>query len=70
MSALNVKRIPGSDPDLTDALLGARLPTDEIEDRGRSLFRIFSEDHRAGGFAELETCEGASSSDRSSFCRV
>lgn len=58
MSALNVKRIPGSDPDLSDALVGTRLPTDEIEDGGRSLFRIFSEDYRAGGFAGLETCEG------------
>ncbi len=58
MSALTVERLSGSDLDFKNALAGADLPTDDIEDEGRTFFRFVSEDTQTVGFAGLEACEG------------
>lgn len=57
MSALSVEQVHGSDLDLKRALLEADLPTDDIEDEGRTFFRIVSDDNQTVGFAGLEACE-------------
>ena len=48
----------GSDLDLRQALMRADLSTDDIEDDGRTFFRILSDDNQVVGFAGLEDCEG------------
>lgn len=58
MSALRIERVDGSDIDLRQALVSADLPTDDIEDEGRTFFRILSDDSQAVGFAGLEACDG------------
>lgn len=58
MSVLEVERVPGSNLDLRNALISADLPADDIEDDGRTFFRIVSDDNQTVGFAGLEACEG------------
>jgi N-acetylglutamate synthase-like GNAT family acetyltransferase len=58
MSALRIERVDGSDLDLRQALVGADLPTDDIEDEERTFFRIVSDDSQTVGFAGLEACDG------------
>ncbi|GAA5658261.1 hypothetical protein Brsp06_04645 [Brucella sp. NBRC 13694] len=58
MSALTVERLSGSDLDLKKALSGADLPTDDVEDEGRTFFRIVDDNDRTVAFAGLEACEG------------
>ena len=58
MSALKIERVHGSNLDFKNALLGANLPTDDIEDEGRTFFRFVSDDNQTVGFAGLEACEG------------
>jgi N-acetylglutamate synthase-like GNAT family acetyltransferase len=57
MSAFKIERVEGSDLDLKNALLAAELPTDDIEEEGRTFFRIVSDDGQAIGFAGLEACK-------------
>lgn len=58
MSALTIERVDGRDFDFKNALAGADLPTDDIEDEGRTFFRIVGDDDRTVGFAGLEACKG------------
>ncbi len=58
MSALTIERVNGRDLEFKSALAGADLPTDDLEDEGRTFFRIVSVDDQAVGFAGLEACEG------------
>ncbi|CUX67025.1 GNAT family N-acetyltransferase (plasmid) [Agrobacterium tumefaciens] len=58
MSALTVERLSGSDLDFKNALAGADLPTDDVEDEGRTFFRIVGDNDRTVAFAGLEACEG------------
>lgn len=58
MSALDVEGVPGSDLDLRNALISANLAADDIEDDGRTFFRVVSDDNQTVGFAGLEACEG------------
>lgn len=58
MSALTVERLSGSDLDFRNALAGADLPTDDVEDEGRTFFRIVGDDNRTVGYAGLEACGG------------
>ena len=56
MSAIRLERIEGNDADLKAALTDAHLPTDDIEDHGRTFFRAQSSDGRAVGFIGVERC--------------
>ena len=56
MSTIRLEQITGSDTDLKAALTDARLPTDDIEDHGRTFFRAQSSDGRAVGFIGVERC--------------
>ncbi|MFD2651966.1 MULTISPECIES: arsenic resistance N-acetyltransferase ArsN2 [Brucellaceae] len=58
MSALTVERLSGSDLDLKKALSGADLPTNDVEDEGRTFFRIVDDNDRTVAFAGLEACGG------------
>ena len=54
MSAIKLEQVTGSDLDLKTALTGARLPTDDIEDQGRTFFKAVSADDRIVGFSGVE----------------
>ncbi|MCW5711932.1 arsenic resistance N-acetyltransferase ArsN2 [Shinella sp.] len=56
MSALRLERIAGNDTGLEAALTDAHLPTDDIEDDGRTFFKAFSSGDRIVGFSGLEHC--------------
>ncbi|HEV7247578.1 MAG TPA: arsenic resistance N-acetyltransferase ArsN2 [Shinella sp.] len=56
MSAIKLEQVTGSDLDLKTALTGARLPTDDIEDQGRTFFKAVSADDRIVGFSGVERC--------------
>lgn len=58
MSVLAIERLDGSDLDLKKALSGADLPTDDVEDEGRTFFRIVGDNDITVAFAALEACEG------------
>lgn len=57
MSAIRLERIAGNDADLKAALMGAHLPTDDLDDDGRTFFKILSEDGRIVGFSGVECCD-------------
>jgi len=56
MSAVTLERIEGNDAGLKAALTEAHLPTDDIEDQGRTFFRAQSSDGRAVGYLGVERC--------------
>lgn len=56
MSAIKLEQIEGNDADLKAALTDAHLPTDDIDDQGRTFFRAQSSDGRAVGFLGVERC--------------
>lgn len=56
MSTIRLEQIAGDDPDLKAALTDAHLPTDDIEDDGRTFFKAFSSDDRIVGFSGIERC--------------
>lgn len=56
MSAITLERIEGNDAGLKAALTEAHLPTDDIEDQGRTFFRAQSSDGRAVGYLGVERC--------------
>jgi len=58
MSTLRLEQITGSDVDLKTALTDAHLPTDDIEDDGRTFFRARSADGQIVGFSGVERCDG------------
>jgi N-acetylglutamate synthase-like GNAT family acetyltransferase len=58
MSTIRLEQITGSDADLKMALTDARLPTDDIEDGGRTFFKALSADGRIVGFSGVERCDG------------
>ena len=58
MSAIRLEPIAGSDLGLKVALTNAHLPTDDIEDEGRTFFKAVSADGRIAGFSGIERCGG------------
>ncbi|WP_460927099.1 arsenic resistance N-acetyltransferase ArsN2 [Shinella zoogloeoides] len=56
MSAIKLEQIEGNDAGLKAALTEAHLPTDDIEDHGRTFFRARLSDGRAIGFLGVERC--------------
>lgn len=56
LSAITLHDVPGSDPRLHEALRTVNLPTDDIEDKGRTFFRAASEKGETIGYAGLERC--------------
>ena len=56
MSAIRLEQIAGNDADLKAALTGAHLPTDDIEDYGRTFFKALTSDGRVIGFSGVERC--------------
>lgn len=58
MSAIRLEQIDGNDAGLKAALTEAHLPTDDIEDDGRTFFKVLSADGRIVGFSGVERCDG------------
>ncbi|MCQ4633677.1 GNAT family N-acetyltransferase [Shinella sp. CPCC 100929] len=58
MSTIKLEQITGSDADLKAALTDAHLPTDDIEDSGRTFFKALSADGQIVGFSGVERCDG------------
>lgn len=59
MSDIRLEPIPGSDPELKLALSASGLPTEDLEDAGRSFFRAVSSDSGTVGYAGIEVCGDA-----------
>ena len=58
MSTIRLEQITGSDADLNAALTDAHLPTDDVEDDGRTFFKALSADGQIVGFSGVERCDG------------
>lgn len=58
LSAIALQEVVGSDARLREALCAADLPTDDIEDDGRTFFEAVSGDGQTIGYAGLESCAG------------
>lgn len=58
MSAIRLEQIAGNDADLKAALTDAHLPTDDIEDGGRTFFKALSAEGQVVGFSGVERCDG------------
>lgn len=56
MSDIRLEPVPGSDPGLKLALSTSGLPTEDLEDAGRSFFRAVSSDDGTVGYAGIEAC--------------
>lgn len=56
LSAIALQEVVGSDARLREALCAADLPTDDIEDDGRTFFEAVSGDGQTIGYAGLERC--------------
>ncbi|MFK0278820.1 arsenic resistance N-acetyltransferase ArsN2 [Ensifer sp. NPDC090286] len=56
MSDIRLDPVPGSDPELKLALSASGLPTEDLEDTGRSFFRAVSSDGGTVGYAGIEVC--------------
>lgn len=59
MSAIRLDAVPGSDAGLAQALSVSGLPTEDLEDPGRSFFRAVSSDGGTVGYAGIEACGDA-----------
>ncbi|QRI62502.1 GNAT family N-acetyltransferase [Shinella sp. PSBB067] len=58
MNTIRLEQVTGNDTDLKAALTDARLPTDDIEDDGRTFFKARSADGQIIGFSGVERCDG------------
>lgn len=58
LSAITLHEVAGSDARLREALFAADLPTDDIEDNGRTFFEAVSANGQMIGYAGLERCAG------------
>ncbi|MXN53189.1 GNAT family N-acetyltransferase [Shinella sp. AETb1-6] len=58
MSTIQLEQVAGNDVNLKLALADAHLPTDDIEDNGRTFFKALSLDGRIIGFSGIEHCGG------------
>ncbi|MBD9375460.1 GNAT family N-acetyltransferase [Rhizobium sp. ARZ01] len=56
MSDIMLEPVSGSDPELKEALSASGLPTEDLEDAGRSFFRAVSFDGGTVGYAGIEAC--------------
>ncbi|MGQ2951527.1 arsenic resistance N-acetyltransferase ArsN2 [Agrobacterium sp.] len=56
MSDTRLEPVLGSDPELKVALSASGLPTEDLEDAGRSFFKAVSSDGGTVGYAGIETC--------------
>lgn len=56
LSAITLHELAGSDACLHEALRAADLPTDDIEDDGRTFFEAVSANGQTIGYAGLERC--------------
>ncbi|NTF10728.1 GNAT family N-acetyltransferase [Agrobacterium rubi] len=56
MTVIRLEPVGGDDPELKATLIEAHLPTDDIRDEGRSLFKAVAEDGATG----IEACGDAS----------
>ncbi|WP_313606752.1 arsenic resistance N-acetyltransferase ArsN2 [Rhizobium sp.] len=56
LSAITLIEVPGQDEGLRVALQAADLPTDDIEDEGRTFFRAVSDAGQTIGYAGIERC--------------
>lgn len=56
LSAIALHEVAGSDARLRGALRAADLPTDDIEDKGRTFFEAVSGDGETIGYAGIERC--------------
>ena len=55
MSDIRLEPVPGSDVNLKLALSASGLPTEDLDDAGRSFFRAISSDGFGVGYAGIET---------------
>lgn len=58
MSTIRLEQVAGNDIGLKAALMDAHLPTDDVEDHGRTFFKAVSADDRVVGFSGVEHCGG------------
>ncbi|GLR53690.1 arsenic resistance N-acetyltransferase ArsN2 [Shinella yambaruensis] len=56
MSTVRLEQVAGTDASLKAALANAHLPTDDIEDDGRTFFKAIVADGRIVGFSGVELC--------------
>lgn len=56
MSTIRLEQVAGNDIGLKAALMDAQLPTDDVEDHGRTFFRALSADDQIVGFSGVERC--------------
>ncbi|AVH43669.1 arsenic resistance N-acetyltransferase ArsN2 [Agrobacterium sp. 16-172Ci] len=56
MSNIRLEPVTGSDLELKLALSASGLPTEDLEDTGRSFFRAVSSDGGTVGYAGIEAC--------------
>jgi N-acetylglutamate synthase and related acetyltransferases len=56
MSTIRLEQVAANDGDLKAALTDAHLPTDDIEDDGRTFFKVISAENRIVGFSGIERC--------------
>ena len=56
MSDIRLEPVPGSDQELKLALWASGLPTEDLEDAGRSFFRAVSSGGGTLGYAGIEAC--------------
>lgn len=58
LSTVTLIEVPGQDEGFRVALHAAGLPTDDIEDEGRTFFRAVSDAGHTIGYAGIERCAG------------
>ncbi|MBD9374886.1 GNAT family N-acetyltransferase [Rhizobium sp. ARZ01] len=59
MNDIRLEPVPGCDAGLKQALSISGLPTEDLEDPGRSFFRAVTSDGGTDGYAGIETCGDA-----------
>ncbi|GAK73173.1 hypothetical protein RRU01S_32_00350 [Agrobacterium rubi TR3 = NBRC 13261] len=60
MTVIRLEPVGADDPELKATLIEAHLPTDDIRDEGRSLFKAVAEDGATVGYSGIEACGDAS----------
>lgn len=56
LNPVALEQVPGSDSDLREALIAADLPTEDIEESGRTFFKACSDGVETIGFSGIEQC--------------
>ncbi len=56
LSSITLHEVPGIDAGLREALHAAGLPTEDLEDEGRTFFKAVSDEYQTVGYSGLERC--------------